>query len=63
MVQEWKNKTTPELQDRLIDIIKLTKQWHVPDEPTTTTPQRIEIPIVVTLSNAVKYLDRKEKAK
>ena len=36
-----KKKTIPELQDRLIEIIKLTKQWHVPDEPPTTAPHRI----------------------
>ena len=56
-------KTTPELQDRLIEIIKLTKQWHVLYEPPTTTPQRIEIPIVGTLSNIVKGLDRKANSK
>ena len=26
-----KKKTIAELQDHLIEIIKLTKQWHVPD--------------------------------
>ena len=31
-----KNKTNPYLQDLLIEIIKLTKQWHVLDEPPTT---------------------------
>ena len=30
-----KKKTIPELQDLLIEIIKPTKQWHVPDEPPT----------------------------
>ena len=35
------NKTIPEFQDRLIEIIKITKQWHVPGEPHTTAPQRI----------------------
>ena len=58
-----KNKTIPELQDRFIEIIKLTKQWHVPDEPPTTAAQRIEIPIVGILSNVVKDLYRKAKAK
>ena len=58
-----KKKTIPEFQDRLIQIIKLTKQWHVSDEPPTITPQIIEIPIVGALSNAVKDLDRKAKAK
>ena len=58
-----KKKTIAELQDHLIEIIKLTKQWHVPDEPPTTAPQRIEMPILGTLSNPVKDLDRKAKAK
>ena len=44
-----KKKTTPELQDHLIEIIKLTKQWNVLDEPPTTAPHRIEIPILGTL--------------
>ena len=51
------------MQDRLIEIIKLTKQWNIPDEPPTTAPQRTEMEIVATLSNAVKDLDRKAKAK
>ena len=54
-----KKKNIPELQDRLIEIIKLTKQWHVPDGPPTTTPQKIEMPIVGAFSNAVKDLDQK----
>ena len=58
-----KKKNIPELQDRFIEIIKLTKQWHVLDEPPTTYPHRIEIPMVRTLSNAVNDLDRKAKAK
>ena len=43
-----KKKTVPELRDRLIEIIKLTKQFHVPDEPPTAALQRIEMPIVGT---------------
>ena len=34
------NKTIPEFQDRLIEIIKLTKQFHDPDEPPTAAPQK-----------------------
>ena len=58
-----KNKNIPEFQDLLIEIIKLTKQWYVPDERPTTDPQRIEMTIVGTLSNVVKDLDQKAKAK
>ena len=58
-----KKKIIPELQDRLVEIIKLTKQWHVLYEPPTTAPHRIEIRIVGTLSNAVKGLDIKAKTK
>ena len=56
-------KTIPKLQDRFIDIIKLTKKWHVLDEPPTIAPQGIEISIVGKLSNAVNDLYRQEKAK
>ena len=58
-----KKKNIPELQARLIEIIKLNKQWHVPDEHPMAAPQRIEIPIVGTLLNSVKDLDQKSKAK
>ena len=44
-------------------MIKVTKQWHVPDEPPTTAPQRIEMSIVGPLSNEVTDLYRKTKAK
>ena len=47
----------------MIEIIKLTKKWHVLDKPPTKAPQRIEIPIVGALSDAVKELYRKAKAK
>ena len=47
----------------MIKIIKLTKKWHVPDEPPTKSTKRIEMPIVGTLSNSVKDLDRKSKSK
>ena len=45
----------------MVDIIKLNKQLIVPDEPPETAPQRIEIPIIETLSNAIKDLYRKAK--
>ena len=56
-----KNKTIPELQDFLIDIMRHTKQWHVPDENPTTAPQRVEMKIVGTLSNTVKRFRSKGK--
>ena len=58
-----KKKTIPELQDRLIAIIKRTKQWHVPDETPTTAPRRIAMPIVWILSNSVNDLHRKANSK
>ena len=58
-----KKKNIPELQDRLIELIKLTKQWHAPYEPPTTAPHRMEISIVGTLSNTVKDLYWKAKSK
>ena len=36
-----KKKTIPKCQDRLIEIIKLTKQWNIPDETHMTATQRI----------------------
>ena len=61
--KDGKKKTIPEFQDRLIEIIKLTGKWHVPDEPPTKFPLRVEMTILGTLSNAVKDLDRKAKSK
>ena len=58
-----KKKTIPELQERLIEIIRLTKGMPVPDEPPTTAPQRVQLPIVGTLSYAVREFDRKAKEK
>ena len=58
-----KKKTIPELQDCLVETIKLTKQWHAPDEPPMTDPQRTEIPIVDTSSNTFNYLDGKANTK
>ena len=49
-------ETIPELQDRLIEIIKLIKQWHAPDEPPMIAPKRIEMKIVETLLNEFKDL-------
>ena len=56
-------KTIPEFQDPLIDIIKLTMKWHVPDEPPTASPQRMDFPIVGKLSNRVKDLYQKAESK
>ena len=61
--KKLKKENITEFQDSLIEIINLTKQWHVTDEPPMTAPQRIEMPIVGTSSNAVKDLYRKAKAK
>ena len=58
-----KKNNIPELQDRLIEIINLTKYWYVPDEPPMKASQMIEMPIVGKLSNSVKNLDRKAKPK
>ena len=58
-----KKKNIPELQDCVIEIFKLAKQWHAPDEPPMTAPQRMDMPIVWTLSNAFKDLDRNAKSK
>ena len=47
----------------MIDIIKITKQWHVPDEYPKIAPQRMDMPILGTLSNAVNDLYWRLKAK
>ena len=36
-----RKKTISELQDCYIEIIRLPKQWHVPDKLPTTAPHRI----------------------
>ena len=44
-------------------MIKLTKEKPIPDEPPTTALQRIAMLVVGTLSNTVKDIDLKAKAK
>ena len=61
--KDRKEDTIPELQQRLIEIIKLMKGWPVPDEPPTTAPHWIAMLVVGTLLNVVKDLDPKAKVK
>ena len=48
-----KQKTIPQLTDRLIEIINMFKKFPVPDDPNTTMPQRKQQPVVGTLTRKV----------
>ncbi len=56
-----KKKTTPELTDRLIEIIRMTRQREIPDKPPACVPQRKVMPLLGQLTSAVKEIDRKRK--
>ena len=58
-----KQKTIPQLTDRLIEIIKMFKNVPVTDDPNTTMPQRKQQTVVVTLTHKVIQLnwEREEK--
>ena len=53
-----KQKTIPQLTDRLIEIIKMFKNVPVPDNPNTTMPQRKQQPAVGTLTHKVRQLNQ-----
>ena len=57
-----RKKSLPELQTRLIEIIKATKKLPVPDQPPANIPQRKEIATLGTLTNKVKEIDAKRAA-
>ena len=52
-----KQKTIPQLTDRLIEIIKMFKNVPVPDDPNTTMPQRKQHSVVGTLTHKVRQLN------
>ena len=58
-----KQKTIPQLTDRLIEIIKMFKTVPVPDDPKTTMPQRKQQPLVGTLTYKVSQLNRNIEGK
>ena len=58
-----KQKTIPQLTDRLIDIIKMFKNFPVPDDPNTTMPQRKHQPLVDMLTHTVRKLNQEREAK
>ena len=53
----------PQLTDRLIEIIKMFKNFPVPDDPNTTMPQRKQQPVVGTLTHKVRQLNREREEK
>ena len=59
--ENCKQKTIPQLTDRLIEIIKMFKNVPVPDDPKTTTPQRNQKPVVGTLTHKVRQLNRERE--
>ena len=58
-----KQKTIPQLADRLIEIIKMFKNVPVPDDSNTTMPQRKQQPVVGTLTHKVRQLNREIEEK
>ena len=52
-----KQKTIPQLTDRLIEIIKMFKNVPVPDDPKTTMPERKQQLVVGTLTHKVRQLN------
>ena len=58
-----KQKTIPQLTDRLIEIIKMFKNVPVPDDPNTTMTQRKQQPVVGTLTHKVRQLNREREKK
>ena len=61
--ENHKQKTIPQLTDRLIEIIKMFKNVPVPDDPNTTMPQRKQQPVVGTLTHKVRQLNREREKK
>ena len=61
--ENCKQKTIPQLTDKLIDIIKMFKNVPVLDHPNMTMPQRKQQPVVGTLTHKVRQSnwEREEK--
>jgi hypothetical protein len=58
-----KKKTLPQLQARLIEVLKITKDFEVPDKPPPKVPQRKEMPLMGTRTNKVIRIDEDRKNK
>ena len=58
-----KQKTIPQLTDRLIEIIKMFNNVPVPEDPITTMPQRKQQPVVGTLTHKVRQLNQEREEK
>ena len=58
-----KQKTIPQLTDRLIEIINMIMNVPVLDDPNTTMPQRKHQPAVGTLTHKVIQLNREREGK
>ena len=59
--ENHKQKTIPQLTDRLINIIKMLKNVPVPDDPNITMQQRNKQPVVGTLTHKVRQLNRERE--
>ena len=56
-------QTTPELMERLIEIIKMYKRAPVSDNPKVTTPKQRQQRVVGTLTKKVNQLSRERNEK
>jgi len=60
--KDGKKKTIPQLQQRLIEIIALTRGFEIRDKPPTKVPQRKQTAILGTLTNKVREMDAERVA-
>ena len=61
--ENHKQNTIPQLTDRLIEIIKMFKNFPVPDDPNMTMPKRKHHPVVGTLTHKVRQLNQEIEEK
>ena len=59
--ENCKQKTIPQLTDRLIEIIKMFKNVPVLDDPNMKIPQRKQQPVVGKLNHKVRELNRERE--
>lgn len=60
--KDGKKKTIPQLQQRLLEIIAITRGFEIRDKPPTKVPQRKQTAILGTLTNKVREMDAERVA-
>jgi hypothetical protein len=59
MIHNWCNRSIRELSDHLRMIFRKERDMEIPDKPPVDLPQRQNLPILATLTDKVRMLDRK----